>query len=109
MTYKAPEMIKSSKTQSYSNKVDIWALNTILFHLLTGTFYFVDQNNSLIYNILNKEFDVSSYGFKPELAELLTKGYMKHPNQRPNIDEYLKSPVFNQCHLKYKKYWKPSQ
>jgi len=58
--YKSPEILQSSKTNSYTNKVDIWALNTCLFKLITGKFFFLNkENQSITYNIINQKFDCS--------------------------------------------------
>lgn len=74
--YKSPEIFQSSKTNAYTNKIDIWALNTCLFRLLTGNFYFSNSDNqSATYNIINKKFDCSQYNFSNCVAELLDLGY----------------------------------
>lgn len=39
--YMSPELLKDGD-KAYTHKVDVWALNTCLYKLLTGKFYFQD-------------------------------------------------------------------
>lgn len=40
LPYQAPEIFVADEGKAYNNKVDVWALNTIFYKLLTKSFYY---------------------------------------------------------------------
>lgn len=111
MYYVAPEIISNSGT--YDNKVDVWAINTMLYRLLAREFYFNGKNAiELRENIMRQPFIVKhrfSGKWNEELKDLLAKGFIKQFWKRPNINEYLAHPVFDDLRQKYQKFFSPIQ
>lgn len=93
--YMSPELVKE---EEYDRRVDVWAVNTMLYKMLTKRYYFDGRSrNQLDNNIINQKFRVSS-SFKdwPEnLKDLLKRGYEKNFRRRPTMMEYMEHPVFN--------------
>ena len=101
--YMSPELFLDGD-EAYSAKVDVWALNTCLYRLLTGKFYFWSQNRIQMEKMIKtKEFVVG-----PELAnisdttkDLLVKGYIKDPAHRLSMEEYVYHDAFTFLRKKY--------
>lgn len=74
LPYQAPEIYHQ---KNYNNKVDVWALNTILYKFLTKSYFFNPANReNFLENLKNKPF---SPPLKPllskELWDLISLGY----------------------------------
>lgn len=94
--FKGPEYYSEMYNQ-LDFKVDIWALNTTLYYLLTEKYYFNTHKE-----ILQKNFEIdSSFNFSKNLENLLKMGYIKNPIQRADITDFIKHPVFKQFRGKY--------
>ena len=107
MYYVAPEIIQGNRR--YDNRVDIWALNTLLYKLLTKEFYFTGNDAfKLRTNIMEQTFQVGfpfNKSWSVDLIELLKRGFTKDFEQRPTIEEYLSFPVFKTLRKKYGHYF----
>lgn len=93
--YMSPELVKE---EEYDRRVDVWAVNTMLYKMLTKRYYFDGRSrNQLDNNIINQKFRVSSsYRDWPEnLKDLLKRGYEKNFRRRPTMMQYMEHPVFN--------------
>jgi len=109
--YTAPEIIMEHPYDG--EKVDIFSLGVLLFHLRTGSYGFKDANinckslniNEKLYRLIkNKKFD-TYWKFMEKILELkelsqeFKKLYFKlvsfNPKERPTIEE-----IFNSCWLK---------
>lgn len=77
----APELYQEDDEGTYSCKIDVWALNTCLYKMLTKNLYFWAVNkNELRKMICEKPFVIPKETQLTELVkDLLTKGYMKDP------------------------------
>lgn len=101
LPFQAPEIHYSKK---YDNKVDVWALNTILYKFLTKKYYFDPSNKDTFLE------DLKSKPFLPELKspipkdvwDLIEKGYKKDPKERLSVLEYIKHPAFDGFRGRYK-------
>ena len=107
MYYVAPEIIQGNRR--YDNRVDIWALNTLLYKLLTKEFYFTGNDAfKLRTNIMEQTFQVGfpfNKTWSADLIDLLKRGFTKDFEQRPTIEEYLSFPVFGDLKEKYGHYF----
>ena len=77
--YMSPELILQQE-DLYSEKIDVWALNTLLYRLLTNKFYF--SMKKLKEEVINKEFRLDnsfSFSRSEEVGKLLVLGYKKSP------------------------------
>jgi serine/threonine protein kinase len=96
--YMSPELVKE---EEYDRRVDVWAVNTILYKMLTKTYYFDGRTrNQLDNNIINQKFRVPSRfksSWPNEVKDLLIRGYIKDFRRRPTMLEYIEHPVFNAC------------
>ena len=96
--YMSPELVKE---EEYDRRVDVWAVNTILYKMLTKTYYFDGRTrNQLDNNIINQKFRIPSRfknSWPSEVKDLLQRGYIKDFRRRPTMLEYIEHPVFNSC------------
>ena len=103
--YMAPELINLKKTKYYSNKVDVWALNVILYNLLTNDYFFYADRKTTLFNyVMRNKFKIErKYRnlWSEELQDLLKLGFQKDPKIRPNIVGFLDHPVFEKLKIKY--------
>ena len=89
----APEM---SQSESYNNKVDIWALGILLYEMLHGRPPFFSGG------IFDRfaEFEQGSLGFSPEISPaaraLIASILQIDPETRPCVMEILKSTWFSE-------------
>lgn len=94
--YMSPELVKE---EEYDRRVDVWAVNTILYKMLTKTYYFDGRTrNQLDNNIINQKFRIPSRfknSWPNEVKDLLQRGYIKDFRRRPTMLEYIEHPVFN--------------
>ena len=101
--YMSPELVKE---EEYDRRVDVWALNTVLYKILTKTYYFDGRTrNQLDNNIINQKFRVPSRfkNWPEEVKDLLQRGYIKDFRRRPTMLEYIEHPVFNFIKKKHEK------
>ena len=95
--YMSPELVKE---EEYDRRVDVWAVNTMLYKMLTKKYYFDGRTRTqLDSNIRTQKFRISSkYKTWPSLLQdLLKRGYTKDFRQRPTMLEYIDHPAFNSC------------
>lgn len=93
--YMSPELVKE---EEYDRRVDVWAMNTILYKMLTKTYYFDGRSrNQLDNNIMSQKFKIPSRysNWSELLKDLLEKGYIKDFRRRPTMLEYIEHPVFD--------------
>ena len=93
--YMSPELVKEDE---YDRRVDVWAVNTMLYKMLTKTYYFDGRTrNQLDNNIINQKFRIPSRfkSWPNEVKDLLQRGYIKDFRKRPTMLEYIEHPVFN--------------
>lgn len=100
--YMSPEFFDETD-HFYSSKVDVWALNTCLYYLLTKQFYFYHiQRDVLKQMVLTRAFEVPpEVKISAPTQRLLAKGYIKAAKARPSIIEYLLDPAFDSFREKY--------
>lgn len=74
--YMSPELFQEGE-EAYTHKVDVWALNTCLYKLLTGKLYFYHPNKKKMREeVLKKEFSIPpEFSFTNEVIDLLALGY----------------------------------
>ena len=95
--YMSPELVKE---EEYDRRVDVWAVNTILYKMLTKMYYFDGRTrNQLDNNIINQKFRIPSRfkNWPSDVKDLLQRGYIKDFRRRPTMLEYIEHPVFNAC------------
>ena len=100
--YMAPELVKE---EEYDRRVDVWAVNTILYKMLTNKYYFDGRTrNQLDNNIKNQKFRIAGqYNMWPnEVKDLLKQGYEKEFRRRPNMLQYIEHPAFKNCGADHK-------
>ena len=93
--YMSPELVRE---EEYDRRVDVWAVNTMLYKMLTKTYYFDGRTrNQLDNNIINQKFRIPSRfkSWPSEVKDLLQRGYIKDFRKRPTMLEYIEHPVFN--------------
>jgi serine/threonine protein kinase len=93
--YMSPELVRE---EEYDRRVDVWAVNTMLYKMLTKTYYFDGRTrNQLDNNIINQKFRIPSRfkSWPTEVKDLLQRGYIKDFRKRPTMLEYIEHPVFN--------------
>ena len=93
--YMSPELVRE---EEYDRRVDVWAVNTILYKMLTKTYYFDGRTrNQLDNNIMMQKFKIPSrfQSWPALLKDLLEKGYIKDFRRRPTMLEYIDHPVFD--------------
>lgn len=101
--YMSPELFLDGD-EAYTPKVDVWALNTCLYKLLTGQFYFWSPNRLLMERLIrNKEFTIGSelQNVTPETRDLLLNGYIKDPHKRLSMEQYVCHDAFQQIRKNY--------
>ena len=76
--YMCPELFEEGD-EAYTPKVDVWSLNTCLYKLLTGKFFFWSPNKRILEKkIIEQKFEVDSkFGISPVTKDLLIRGYFK--------------------------------
>lgn len=102
--YMSPEFF-TEEEGAYSVKVDVWALNTCLYYMLSGKYFFshIDKNQ------LKRMVKDLPFSLLPELSAklssktqcLLYRGYTKDEKHRPSMLEYLMDPVFDELRSPY--------
>ena len=95
--YMSPELVKE---EEYDRRVDVWAVNTILYKMLTKMYYFDGRTrNQLDNNIINQKFRIPSRfkSWPSDVKDLLQRGYIKDFRRRPTMLEYIEHPVFDAC------------
>jgi serine/threonine protein kinase len=100
--YMSPELVKE---EEYDRRVDVWAVNTILYKMLTNKYYFDGRSrNQLDNNIKSQKFRIAGqYNMWPnELKDLLVRGYEKDFRKRPNMLQYIEHPAFKNCGADHK-------
>lgn len=109
--FMAPEFFNPN-TETYSPKIDVWALNTCLYYFLTNKLFFMSQNpKELKSQILTKEFVITkeTEQLKSETKNLLLKGYIKNPVYRPSMEDYISHSCFGFLFSKYNAFLKISE
>lgn len=106
--YMSPELfLNNGDDLEYTPKIDVWALNTCLYFLLTKKYFFYAPNPfEMEKQITKKEFIIEgnlAFLSKPT-QELLRSGYIKNPLKRPTMKEYISNEAFNGIRAKYDKY-----
>ena len=104
--YMATEIIKKDSDHlRNSNKVDVWALGIILDNLLTKDFPFYAERRLKLYDKIKrltfKIPDKLKKKWDGDLQDLMYKCMEKDPKKRPDIEGFLKHPVFNGVRGKY--------
>lgn len=106
--FMAPEFFLSVNDEEYTMKVDVWALNTCLYFILTkNKYYFFSPNPKEMENqITKKEFVIDAFiaKYSKPTQDLLTIGYQKDPKKRPEMKDYINHPAFNVVRKKYLNY-----
>lgn len=106
-TYMSPEFFDMD-CEKFTTKVDVWALNTCLYKLITGSFYFYSPlEKELKRMIVSKEFELDQSKFKisPSTANLLKLAYEKDPAKRLSMSEFCHHPAFTPLREKYAQYF----
>ena len=89
IAYVSPEVLKG---KSYTEKVDIWALGTILYAMINCDMPFHKENQKQMWNsILNDEV-LFKESMSPMLKDLLSHMLDKNPETRYSISEVLSHP-----------------
>ena len=102
-TYMSPEFFNNA-CEEYTPKVDVWALNTCLYKLITGKFYFFSPIEAEMRRlILKKEFTADPVKDKisPLTEDLLKKGFEKDPEKRISMRNYCLHPAFEPFRTEY--------
>ena len=97
--YMSPELFLEGD-EAYTPKVDVWALNTCLYKLLTNKMFFWSPNKKMLEKqVIEKPFYVDpSFNISEPVKDLLIKGYMKDPAERLSMQEYVNHPAFSMFH-----------
>lgn len=101
--YMSPELFVDGD-EAYTAKVDVWALNTCLYKLLTGKYFFWCQNRVQMEKMIKaKEFEITEdlKNISSATKDLLTKGYTKDPAKRLTMEEYVYHEAFSFLRTKY--------
>ena len=102
--YMSPEFF-AQRGLAYSSKVDVWALNTALYRLLTKEYFFFEPR--LRDKVLRLPFElpaVHAARVSPLTRELLAWGYEKDPTRRPSMAQYLSHFAFARLAPPYARY-----
>lgn len=102
--YMSPEFFLNGDDDEYTPKIDVWALNTCFYYLLTKKYFFYSHNqNEMEKQITRKEFTIEpTLAFlSKEVQELLKAGYIKNPHKRPTMREYISHPAFDETRKNY--------
>ena len=105
--YMSPEFFISDNDEEYTPKIDVWALNTVFYNLLTKKYYFFSPNpNEMEKQIKKKEFIIEANlsHLSSNTQKLLISGYIKDPNKRPTMREYISHPAFDEVRKRYMDY-----
>ena len=93
--YAAPELIQNLP---YNLEIDVWYLGVIIYYIFTGCYPFKGKTEDDIEeNILeeNVEFKDGEWEvISDNVKDLITKCLEKNPDERINIDEFIKHPWF---------------
>ena len=98
----APETIKGE----YDEKCDVWSIGVILYYILSGTFPFIGNSNSEIFEKIYKNEPIFRKNIFNDISEnaidFIKKCLVKNPNQRPSAKECLShpwlEPIFKHIH-----------
>lgn len=103
--YMSPELFEEGD-EAYTPKVDVWALNTCLYKLLTGKFFFWSPNKRILEKkIIEQKFEVDDkFGISAVTKDLLIRGYFKDPSERLSMQEYVEHQAFKNFHSKYARF-----
>jgi len=94
--------------EKFTTKVDVWALNTCLYKLITGSFYFYSPlEKELKKMIVSKEFELDHNKFKVSTttANLLKLAYEKDPEKRLSMSEFCHHSAFTGLRERYEEYF----
>ena len=97
-----PETIKGE----YNEKFDVWSIGVILYYILSGTFPFIGNSNSEIFEKIYKNEPIFRKNIFNDISEnaidFIKKCLVKSPNQRPSAKECLShpwlEPIFKHIH-----------
>lgn len=101
--YMSPEFFLDADV-AFTQKIDVWALNTCLYRLLTGRFYFFSSSRAQMERyVLNKKFIISDElkDLSDATKDLLTQAYQKNPKNRLSMTEYVYHDAFKIFRKKY--------
>eukprot|EP01105_Mastigella_eilhardi_P000482 TRINITY_DN1057_c0_g2_i2.p1 TRINITY_DN1057_c0_g2~~TRINITY_DN1057_c0_g2_i2.p1 ORF type:complete len:761 (+),score=219.60 TRINITY_DN1057_c0_g2_i2:167-2449(+) len=93
----SPEQIEG---ESYSGeKVDVWAMGVVLYRMLMGKPPFYNENAKLIVDLI-QQIKYPSEGLPHKVADLLSKIFLRNPQERLTIDEILAHPWLRHHRIK---------
>jgi serine/threonine-protein kinase SRK2 len=100
--YVSPEVAHSGGTSPYdSEKADVWSSGVTLFCMLTGTYPFLDKDNTVtlqtIQRLTQQEAEAVCEGVtnvSPECKDLLSQLIVVDPNNRFNLTQIMQHPWF---------------
>lgn len=101
--YMSPELFLNGE-EAYTSKVDVWALNTCLYRLLTGKVFFWSPNRTKMEKLIKtQEFLIGPdlQNISAATKDLLAKGYTKDPTKRLSMQEYVYHDAFSFLRQKY--------
>ena len=94
--YMSPEM-NNKEIGKLSNKLDIWALGVIMYHLLTGEF---PIKNQIDYKVITKDYNLEiefpeDKIISDEAKDLIKQILIINPEKRPNLSQILYHDFFH--------------
>ena len=101
--YMSPEFFLDADIE-FTPKIDVWALNTCLYRLLTGKFYFWSgSRNQMERLVLQRKFIIGDElkHLSPATKDLLIKAYEKNPDNRLSMSEFVYHDAFKSFRAKY--------
>ena len=89
--YVAPEVIMSN---GYTEKTDVWSLGIVLYHMLVGTFPFVDDNIQRLFHKILKDDVYYPKNIEEDevLMDLINGCLKKNPEERFSITQVMEHP-----------------
>lgn len=95
LMYCSPEIVNKQPYNPF--KADIWALGITFFFLITGKYPFPHHSQKELVKVISLgSIDYSNVHINHKIKSLIQKMTNKIPNNRPNIDELLNLPMYNE-------------